>query len=107
MRRWAVGFAMVGLLEGAQLDLDCARPSAARDLIGRIMLSEIEWAEDVNREAMWEAFGRCGTRPEPPACRETERKRFEAELARQKASIEARYRQMLKDFESGCQASIT
>src|SRR6266511_2960621 len=63
MKRWALGLALAGILEAAQLDLDCARPAAARDLIGRVMLSEIEWAEDVNREALWEAFGRCADRP--------------------------------------------
>jgi len=107
MKRWALGLALAGILEAAQLDLDCARPAAARDLIGRVMLSEIEWAEDVNREALWEAFGRCADRPRAEACREEQRERFAAEFARQRAAIQAKYRQMMNDFEARCQASIT
>ena len=107
MRGWALGLALVGICEGAQLDLDCARPTAASDLIGRAMLSEIEWAEDILRAALWEAFGRCSARPGADACREGERERFAADWVRQKAAIEAKYQQMLKDFEARCQASIT
>ena len=88
------------------MDLDCAHPIVARDLIGRVRLSEIEWAEDVQREALWQAFGRCAVRPTPDTCRETERERFDADWARQKAAIEAKYQQMLKDFEERCLASI-
>ena len=94
-------------LVGDQLELDCSRPAASRDLIGRLRLSDIEWAEDVNREALWEAFGRCATGPAAAACRDRERERFAADWARQKAAIEARYDQVLKDFETRCQASIT
>ena len=107
MRRVALGLARVGVLEGAQFDLECSRPLAARELIGRLRLSEIEWAEDVNREALWEAFGRCAALPGPAACREREQERFTADWVRQKATIEAKYEQMLKDFEARCQASIT
>ena len=106
MRLLALMLALAAMLGGAQLDLDCAQPVAAREFIGRVRLSEIEWAEDVNREAMWEAFGRCAARPEADACRDAERDRFAAEWARQKAAIEAKYQQMLKDFETRCQASI-
>lgn len=107
MKRWAHGLLLAGILHATQLELDCARPNAARDLIGRLMLSDIEWAEDVNRAAMWEAFGRCAARPQAEACREERRKRFAADLDRQKAAIEAQYQRMLKDFEERCQASIT
>ncbi len=107
MRAWMLGLTLTGMLQGAQLELDCARPAAARNLIGRVMLSEIEWAEDVNRAAMWEAFGRCTARARADACREEQRQRFGADFARQKAAIEAQYRQMLNDFEARCQASIT
>ena len=93
-------------LDDAPLDLDCAHPAAAKELIGRVRLSEIEWAEDVEREALWQAFGRCAARPGPDACREAERERFAADWARQKAAIEAKYQQMEKDFEERCQASI-
>ena len=93
-------------LDEAPPDLDCARPAAARDLIGRVRLSEIEWAEDVQREALWQAFGRCSTRPGADACREVERKRFDAQWTKQKAAIEAKYDQILRDFTQRCQASI-
>jgi hypothetical protein len=106
MGRLALGLALVGILGGALLDLDCARPIAAREFIGRMRLSEIEWAEDVNREALWEAFGRCAALPEAQACRDRERERFAAAWVRQKAAIEARYEQMLEDFEVRCQAAI-
>jgi hypothetical protein len=105
---WATfGLVLAGILYTAQLDMDCARPAAARDLIGRLRLAEIEWAEDVNREALWEAFGRCAALPGAPACRDRERARFAADLDRQVAAINARYEQMLKEFETRCQASIT
>ena len=107
LERLLLGLALVGLLEGAQLDLDCSRPTAARELIGRMRLAEIEWVEDVNREALWEAFGRCSRLPGAPACRDRERDRFAADLARQAAAIDARYEQILKDFETRCRASIT
>ncbi len=106
VRRLAPALVLVGALAGTQLDLDCSHPAAARELIGRIKLSEIEWAEDVNRVALWEAFGRCAALPGADACREGERQRFAADWARQKAAIEAKYDQMLKDFDARCQASI-
>jgi hypothetical protein len=106
MSLWILGVALFGLVE-AQLNLDCARPTAARRLIGQARLSEIEWVEDVNRAAMWDAFGRCATLPEPETCRNQERRRFEADLDRQRAVIEAKYRKMLEEFEQRCQASIT
>ena len=107
MRRLALGLALVGAIDGAQPDLDCARPAAAQELIGRLRLAEIEWKEDVNRAAMWEAFGRCSGLPSAAACRDGERERFEADWAREKAAIEAHYAQMLRDFQGRCQAAIT
>jgi hypothetical protein len=105
---WVPGFALLSLLAAVQLDLDCARPAAARNLIGQTKLSEIEWAEDVSRAAMWEAFGRCAAAgPRAQDCRDEERKRFEADLDRQKVAIEAQYQRMLEEFEQRCQASIT
>jgi hypothetical protein len=106
MNAWALGLLLAGLLHAAQLELDCARPATARALIGRIKLSEIEWAEDVNRAAMWDAFGRCAALPQAEACRERERRRFTDDLDRQKATIEAKYQRMLEDFEERCRASI-
>ena len=99
--------ALAGVTKGdAPLDLDCAHPAAAKELIGRVRLSEIEWAEDVQREALWQAFGRCAEKPDADRCRKAEQERFGADWARQKADIEAKYQQMEKDFEERCQASI-
>ncbi|HXJ77534.1 MAG TPA: hypothetical protein VMS64_02535 [Candidatus Methylomirabilis sp.] len=106
MSRAIIGAVLAGLLAAAPLDLDCGRPIGARELLGRIKLSEIEWAEDVNREAMWAAFGRCAALPDAPACRETVEERFAAEWARQKAAIETKYRQIQEDFEIRCRVSI-
>ena len=89
----------------AQLDLDCSQPSAARTLIGRIMLSEIEGAEDINRAAMWDAFGRCDAGPGRERCVERARQRYEAEWDGEKSAIETRYRNMLEDFQLKCHAS--
>jgi hypothetical protein len=107
MRRLAVALALAGVVIEGQLDLDCSRPAASRELLGRMRLSEIEWAEDVNREALWGAFGRCAGHPMAAACREKAQERFAAEWARQKAAIEAKYDRVLKEFEARCQASIT
>jgi len=107
MNGWMAGLTLASMLGAAQLELDCARPSAARNLIGRVMLSEIEWAEDVNREALWQAFGRCSAGPRAEACRDEERKRFGADFERHKAAIEAKYQEMLEEFEARCRSSIT
>ena len=88
------------------LDLDCTHPVAAKELIGRIRLSEIEWAEDVQREALWNAFGQCAEQPGAEACRKAAQARFAADWARQKAAIDAKYQQMERDFEERCQASV-
>jgi len=60
---WGVALGLAGLLHGVQLDLDCTRPAAARELIGRARLSEIEWAEDVNRSAIAGRIHPCDTIP--------------------------------------------
>jgi len=93
---------------GAQLEMDCARPQQARNVVGRLMLSEIEGAEDTNRAAMWEAFGRCptGAGADAAACRKKEQKRFEAMWEQQKRVIQDKYRKMLSEFEARCQASV-
>ena len=103
MITWLLGLGLAGMLH---LDLDCARPAAARDLIGRARLSEIESAEDVNRVAMWEAFGRCPAGPGAEACRDEERRRFGEEMDDRKAAIETKYRLILKDFVDRCRASV-
>jgi hypothetical protein len=104
---WALVLATTGVLAGVQLDLDCARPEAARSLIGRAMLSEIEGAEDIHRAAMWDAFGRCPAGAEHAPCMAEERRRFEADWERQKNAIEAKYRKLLEDFAERCRASLT
>ena len=100
---WAI---LSGILLGAETDLDCARLDQARIWLSRLMLSEIEGAEDIHRTAMWEAFGRCGTSPVGDLCRESKRQRFEATWERQKKEIEDKYRKMLANFEERCRASI-
>jgi hypothetical protein len=106
MKALWLGLLLAGLTQGSDLELDCARPNAASALIGQARLSDIEWAEDVNREAMWEAFGRCPPGPGAPACREQHRRDFETALERQKAAIREKYRKILRDFLEGCLASI-
>jgi hypothetical protein len=100
---WAV---LSGTLLGVETDLDCSRLDQARIWLSRLMLSEIEGAEDVHRAAMWEAFGRCATNAIGGLCRETERHRFEARWDQQKKEIEDKYRKMLSAFEEGCRAAI-
>jgi hypothetical protein len=103
-----IGHAVIlaGLLLVSQFELDCAHVAAARTLIGQARLSEIEWAEDVSREAMWDAFGRCPSGPGAQPCREELRQRFEAELDAQKAAIREKYDGILRDFVERCLASI-
>lgn len=108
MRALGIGLALTGLLiQGTELQLDCGRPDAAATMIGQTRLSEIEWAEDVNREAMWEAFGRCAAGPGAEACREEARRRFGEDLETQKAAIREKYAKLLTDFLEQCLASIT
>jgi hypothetical protein len=71
------------------------------------MLSEIEGAEDTNRAAMWEAFGRCPGGPGAAACRQKEQQRFESQWERQKKAIEDKYRKMLSEFDERCRAAVT
>jgi hypothetical protein len=106
MRARGATAVIVSLLASSQLELDCAQPAAARSLVGRIMLSEIEGAEDVSRAAMWEAFGRCPGGPDREACVALEKRRFEAEWEATKAAIEARYRKILDEFSARCQGSL-
>jgi hypothetical protein len=102
---WIVGVVLTWSTSWAQLEMDCARPQQARSVVGRLMLSEIEGAEDTNRAAMWEAFGRCPGGSGAAACRRKEQQRFEASWEREKRAIEDKYRKMLSEFEERCQAS--
>ena len=108
--QWVAGALL--LLAGATaqadpLGLDCAQPAAARTLVSRLILSEIEGAEDINRAAMWEAFGRCPPGPAREACAAREQSLFEAKWYEEKRRIEQKYEKMLNDFEARCQASLT
>lgn len=107
MRGWLGGAILLWAAVHAQLDVDCARPRQARSLVGRLMLAEIEGAEDIHRAAMWDAFGRCATGSAGERCRAGARRRFEKLWDHQKGQIEAKYRKMLSDFEERCRASIT
>ena len=106
MKAFWLGFVLTGLIQSGELELHCERPGAARNLIGQARLSEIEWAEDVNREAMWQAFGRCPPGPAAEACRERQRQDFGADLERQKTAIREKYEKALRDFLERCLASI-
>jgi hypothetical protein len=105
LRGWLLWAILSGTLLGAEPDLDCARPDQARIWLGRLMLSEIEGAEDIHRAAMWDAFGRCAPGDNGGPCRESQRLRFEAQWDRQKKEIEDKYRKMLSDFEDRCRAA--
>ena len=91
----------------AQFEPDCARPAQGRELIARLRLAEIEGAEDIHREAMWEAFGHCREGAAGTPCRTAERQRFEAEWEGMRARIEAKYRGVLSDFERRCRAILS
>jgi hypothetical protein len=106
MRGLTLALALFGAVQGVQPDLDCGRPAAGQELLGRLRLSEIEGKEDVSRTAMWEAFGRCADLPSAADCRDTARREFEAAWEREKAAIEAKYERLLRDFLMQCRASI-
>ncbi len=102
-----VGLALVGFLMTAQADLDCAKAAQSRNYIAKLRLAEFEWAEDVHREALWNAFGRCPAGPRQAACRAEQQRRFDAEWQRTRAAIEAKYKKMEEAFELRCQASVS
>jgi hypothetical protein len=102
---WLLWAILSGTLPGVDTDLDCARLDQTRIWLSRLMLSEVEGAEDIHRAAMWEAFGRCAPSANASLCRESERQRFEAQWERQKKEIEDKYRKMLSEFEERCRAS--
>lgn len=87
-------------------DLDCARPAEARTLLGRLMLAEIEGAEDIRREALWDAFGGCPAGGAGEPCRDALRREFGSRWDREKAAIQAKYREMLADFDVRCRGQI-
>ena len=101
------GFVLASVLITAQADLDCARPVQSHNYIAKLRLADIEWAEDVHREALWKAFGRCPAGPGQAACRAEQQRRFDAEWQQTKAAIDAKYRKMGEDFEFRCRASVS
>jgi len=102
-----IAVVLTGIIALAQADLDCARPAQSRSYIAKLRLAEFEWAEDVHREALWNAFGRCPAGRGHADCRAVEQQRFDAEWQKIKAGIEAKYRKMEQDFTLRCQASIS
>lgn len=101
------GLVLAAVLLLAEADLDCARPIQSRSYIAKLRLADIEGAEDVHREALWRAFGRCPAGPGQAACRAEQQRRFDAEWQETKAAIDAKYRKMAEDFEVRCRASIS
>jgi hypothetical protein len=106
MTSWFGASLLMLVLVAGDLELDCSRPGQARGVVGRLLLAEIEGAEDIHRAAMWEAFGRCAPGSAGQPCRERERRRFDARWDQEKRQLEAKYRRMLSDFEERCRSSI-
>jgi len=88
-------------------ELDCGHPAQARAFIAQLQMAEIEGAEDIHREAMWNAFGRCPAGDTGGPCRREERRRFEAQWEAKRREIEAKYREVLGAFEQRCRAIIS
>lgn len=104
---WALPFVLVGCWGVAQLDLDCAHKSRSRAQLDRILLAEIETAEDTAQAALRDALGGCLQGADPERCRQETRQRFSAAWTKQKAQIEEKYRRLLEEFEVRCRASLT
>jgi hypothetical protein len=102
-----IAAALISILLVTQSDLDCARPAQSRTYIAKLRLAEFEWAEDVHREALWNAFGRCPAGSRQADYRAAEQRRFDAEWQNIRAGIEAKFRKMEEDFDLRCQASIS
>ena len=108
---WLTVWAIWPLAPGAPAalgpEVDCEHPAEARAFIARLQLAEIEGAEDIHREAMWQAFGRCPPGGAGGACRTEEQRRFDARWEVERREIEAKYRGVLGDFERRCRAVIS
>jgi hypothetical protein len=108
MRWWGLPLVLVGFWGIAQLDLfDCAHKSRSRAQLDRILLAEIETAEDAAQARLREALGGCLAAAGPERCREETRQRFSAAWTTQKVQIEDKYRRILEEFEVRCRASLT
>ena len=88
-------------------ELDCEHPAHARAFIAQLRMAEIEGAEDIHREAMWNAFGRCPAGDAGGPCRREEQRRFEAQWETTRREIDAKYREVLGAFEQRCRAIIS
>lgn len=106
MTGWFGASVLMLALVAGELELDCSRPGQARGVVGRLLLAEIEGAEDIHRAAMWEAFGACEPGSAGQPCRDRERRRFDARWDQEKQQLETKYRRMLSDFEERCRSSI-
>ena len=104
---WSTGPLASGAPAALGPELDCAHAAEARAFIARLHLAEIEGAEDIHREAMWEAFGRCPPGGAGGACRTEEQQRFDARWEAERREIDAKYRDVLGAFELQCRAVIS
>ena len=107
MAGWVIWMVLGAAGMAAQLDLDCAAPDRARTLIEYARLSEIEQAEDNQRDALDKALARCPAGAGREACRSERRRQAALDWERTLAEIKTRYEMMHKDFEERCRASIT
>jgi hypothetical protein len=104
---WATGPLAPGAPAVLGPEEDCEHPAEARAFIARLRLAEIEGAEDIHREAMWQAFGRCPPGTAGVDCRTGEQRRFDARWEVERREIEAKYRDVLGAFERRCRAVIS
>jgi len=103
---WATGALAPGSSAALGPEQDCEHPAEARAFIARLRLAEIEGAEDIHREAMWQAFGRCPPGAAGGACRAEEQRRFDVRWEAERLQIDAKYREVLGAFEQRCRAII-
>lgn len=87
-------------------ELSCDDPSTARSHIARLRLAELEYAEDVHREAHWNALGQCPGGSTGQACRAGVTGRYDAIWQARRAEIDATYHRQIEDFEARCRAGL-
>jgi hypothetical protein len=98
---------LVGPVPVADPHADCSRPVEVWAQNARLWLAELEYAEDVHREAHWNALGQCAEGADPEACRAAATRRFDALWRERRAAIESRYRRALEDYTARCSTSIS
>ena len=103
----ALWLGLAGRALAADPELECSRPDEAAAHIARLSLAELEYAEDVHREAHWNALGDCAARSDPDACRAVETRRFDRLWRERRAAIEARYRRLFDDYAARCWTPLT